>query len=76
MTGGPVQTFRDARRADSVLQQGLFLGLLNEGVMLAPRGMGSLSTQTTALHVDHLVDAVGRVISILCSGGAAPRAGG
>lgn len=77
MTRGPVQTFRDTRRADSVLQQGLFLGLLNEGVMLAPRGMGSLSTQTTALHVDRLVDAVGRVVSDLCDGGgAAPRAGG
>jgi glutamate-1-semialdehyde 2,1-aminomutase len=43
-------------------QSALFLGLLLDGFHLAPRGMGALSTPTTAVDVDHLIAAVARRI--------------
>ncbi|GHD37230.1 aspartate aminotransferase family protein [Nocardiopsis kunsanensis] len=44
---GPVTGFRDAQDVAGDLQQALFLGLLEEGVIVAPRGMGCLSTAMT-----------------------------
>jgi glutamate-1-semialdehyde 2,1-aminomutase len=44
LTEGPVRTVRDAARGDSVLRHQLFLGLYTAGVLIDPRGVGTLST--------------------------------
>ena len=40
----------------------LFLGLLNAGVMLAPRGMGCLSTAHSEADLDRFIDALDSVV--------------
>ena len=49
----------------------LFLGLLLEGFMLAPRGMGAIPTVATEADVDDLAEAIGRVVARLEPVGAA-----
>jgi glutamate-1-semialdehyde 2,1-aminomutase len=46
-TDGPVRCYRDSQRGDRAVVQLLYLALLNEGVLLTPRGMGALSTVMT-----------------------------
>ena len=40
----PIETARDTQRVDPDRQHELFLGLLNNGFVIAPRGMGCIST--------------------------------
>ncbi|WP_194823329.1 aspartate aminotransferase family protein [Micromonospora sp. S-DT3-3-22] len=42
-----VEVFRDVRGVDAARQHAFFLGLLNHGVIVAPRGMGCVTTCTT-----------------------------
>jgi len=44
---GPVEDYRSAAQGNKELLKWLQLALLNEGVLLSPRGMGCLSTATT-----------------------------
>ncbi|WP_067820060.1 aspartate aminotransferase family protein [Actinomadura kijaniata] len=53
-----VTGFRDVRRVDAAAQQALFLDLLTEGFIIAPRGMGAVSTATDRADIDAFVDAV------------------
>jgi glutamate-1-semialdehyde 2,1-aminomutase len=68
-TPGPVHTFRDARTADAERQQAVFLGLLNEGVMIAPRGMGCLSVPMTDVELNRFEMALAAVIRDVFTGG-------
>lgn len=54
-----VRTFRDARQVSADLQHRFFLALLNRGFIIAPRGMGCVSTATTDEDVDRFVEACG-----------------
>lgn len=54
--------FRSSRPADPPELLRVFLGLLNEGVLLSQRGMGACSLAMTEQDVDHLVAALGRVL--------------
>ncbi len=48
-------------RLDGIAPADLFLGLLVEGVHIAPRGMGSISTPLTDADIDQVIEAVVRV---------------
>jgi glutamate-1-semialdehyde 2,1-aminomutase len=64
-TEGPVRTIRDAARSDTAFRHQLFLGLYNEGILLDPRGVGTLSTAIGAAEVEELCRAVETVLSRL-----------
>ena len=53
---------RTARRGATEQARAVMLELLNEGIYLAPRGMGCISTPMTTAEVDALVEAVERVL--------------
>ncbi len=62
-TAEPVTDYRSARRgANPGLLRRLHLGLLNEGVVIAPRGMGCTSTPMTEAEVEFLGQAVEKVL--------------
>lgn len=61
----PVRSYRDKVAADGTRLRALFFGLLNNGVLIAPRGMIALSTPTTDTDLEMFVDAVERVIPAL-----------
>ena len=52
----PVRNYRDAQQTDREFLRYLHLALLNEGVMLSPRGMGALSTAMTQEDIAFLSD--------------------
>ena len=64
-TPGPVRAFRDTWAEDRELGRGVFLGLVNEGVLTDPRGAACLSTVTTDADLDAVVAAFGRVLDRL-----------
>ena len=62
ITSEPVNDYRSALRSDKAMRDALFLGLVNEGVLLQETCSGALSTLTTEAEVDALVDAVRTVL--------------
>lgn len=54
--------YRSVLHADRAMQQKLFTGLLNEGILMQTKSAGSLCTLTTETEVDELIDATRRVI--------------
>ncbi len=64
-TPGPVRAFRDTWAEDRELGRGVFLGLVNEGVLTDPRGAACLSTVTTDADLDVVVAAFARVLDRL-----------
>lgn len=62
-TAQPVRSYRDAQQGDKDFVKYLYLALLNEGVMLSPRGMGALSTAMTREHLDGLLAAIESAIN-------------
>ena len=63
-TAEPVTDYRSARRgANPQLLRRLHLGLLNEGAIIAPRGMGCISTPMTETEVEFLGQAVERALA-------------
>jgi glutamate-1-semialdehyde 2,1-aminomutase len=69
MTAGPIITARDAWAIDAARQHRFFLDLLSRGVVLAPRGMGAVSTAMTDADVDFFLEAAGEVASLLSKPG-------
>jgi glutamate-1-semialdehyde 2,1-aminomutase len=53
----PVRNYRDVAKADGELLRRFFIGMLNEGVFLAPRGMMALSTPMTEDDLEQVVRA-------------------
>jgi glutamate-1-semialdehyde 2,1-aminomutase len=53
----------------------LYVGLLLEGFMIAPRGMGAVPTVATEQEVDDLADAIARVLTRIEEVSAVPAAG-
>ncbi|GAA1587077.1 hypothetical protein GCM10009678_81990 [Actinomadura kijaniata] len=62
-----VTGFRDVRRVDAAAQQALFLDLLTEGFIIAPRGMGAVSTATGPADIDAFVDAATAALTRLAA---------
>ena len=60
-----VRTIRDAAGADATMRHRIFLGLYNEGILLDPRGVGTLSTAIGEREVDQLLGALRRVLARL-----------
>lgn len=64
-TDGGVRTFRDTWAEDKDLAHAVFLGLLDEGVLIDPRGAASASTVTTDDDCDRFVTALDTVLERL-----------
>jgi glutamate-1-semialdehyde 2,1-aminomutase len=61
----PVKSYREAARSPKALERMLFLTLLNEGIRLAPKLMGSLSTPIDEDECEEFVDAFDTAIERL-----------
>ncbi len=62
-TSRPIRNYRDVVTGDAEMTKAVFLGLLNEGILLQTSCAGSLGVMTTETEVDALVDAFGRVVT-------------
>ena len=60
-TSVPVRDHRSMRTSNPQMLRDLFLGLINHGVLMAPRAMGALSTPMTQEDLQAFVDAVDAV---------------
>ncbi len=54
--------YRSSRPADPAMPLRVFIGLLNEGVVLSQRGLGACSLAMTDAEIDRFTDALGRVV--------------
>jgi len=54
--------YRSAKPEDPELPLRVFIGLLNEGIVLSQRGLGACSLAMTDADIDRFVDALGRVL--------------
>ena len=64
-TDRPVVDYRTMAAADKTRTRELFLGLVNHGVLMAPRAMGALSTPMDEDDIQEFVDAVDVTVSEL-----------
>ena len=64
-TDRPVVDYRTMAAADKKKTRDLFLGLVNHGVLMAPRAMGALSTPMGEDDIQEFVDAVDVTVSEL-----------
>ena len=60
-TSVPVRDHRSMRSSNPRMLRDLFLGLVNHGILMAPRAMGSICTPMTQEDLQALVDAVEQV---------------
>jgi glutamate-1-semialdehyde 2,1-aminomutase len=63
LTAAPVRTIRDANRSNATLRHRLFLGLYAGGILIDPRGVGTLSTVIADEEMDQfliVLEKVGR----------------
>jgi glutamate-1-semialdehyde 2,1-aminomutase len=61
----PVVDYRGVAASDKKRMRDLFLGLINHGVLMAPRGMGAISTPMDEDVLQRFVDAVDAVVGEL-----------
>jgi glutamate-1-semialdehyde 2,1-aminomutase len=61
-TAAALTDYRSSRPADPATPLAVFMGLLNEGIMLTQRGMGACSLAMSDAEVDRFVDALERVV--------------
>ena len=54
--------YRDIAKGDAAFRHDVFLGLLNEGILIAPNLVGAVSTVIGEAEVDAFVDAFRRVL--------------
>ncbi len=64
-TSLPVRDHRATRTANQQMHRDFFLGLINNGILLAPRAMGAIPTPAGDAELEQLVDAAERVIPFL-----------
>jgi len=62
-TATPVTDYRSKATADQRMTRDFFLGLLNHGVLMAPRAMGALSTPMGEEEIQRFVDAADAVVA-------------
>ncbi len=61
-TKRPLTDFRSARPGDPRAPMRVFVGLVNEGIMMTQRGLGACSLAMTDADVDRFVESLGRVL--------------
>lgn len=61
-TGHPVRSYRDVTTVDTALREQVFLGLLNEGILIAPNLVGSISTAIDDTEIEAFLSAFKRVL--------------
>jgi glutamate-1-semialdehyde 2,1-aminomutase len=59
----PVRDFRDTLDEDAALRHRIFLGLFNEGVLIDPRGVGTISTALGEPELERFIEALGAVLA-------------
>jgi glutamate-1-semialdehyde 2,1-aminomutase len=64
-TAGPLTDYRSTRPRDAGLGARIFMGLLNEGIVLTPRGLGACSLAMTDDEIDRFINALARVLARL-----------
>jgi glutamate-1-semialdehyde 2,1-aminomutase len=62
-TGQPVRDYRSLAAADQALRREFFLGMLNHGVLLAPRCMGAVATVFGDAELDRCLEAAEAVVA-------------
>ncbi|HSS62278.1 MAG TPA: glutamate-1-semialdehyde 2,1-aminomutase [Candidatus Limnocylindrales bacterium] len=62
-TDEPVVDYRGVARADKKRTREFFLGLVNHGVLIAPRAMGALSTPMAEPDIEQFIDAAEAVVA-------------
>jgi glutamate-1-semialdehyde 2,1-aminomutase len=62
-TTEPLTDYRSTRPKDAGAPMRVFLGLLNEGILLSQRGMGACSLAMEDGDVDRFVNAIARVLA-------------
>jgi glutamate-1-semialdehyde 2,1-aminomutase len=62
-TAKPVIDYRTMAAANKKMARDLFLGLVNHGVLMAPRAMGALSTPMLEQDIQQFIDAVDSVVA-------------
>jgi glutamate-1-semialdehyde 2,1-aminomutase len=62
LTRHRVRDFRDTLEADAALRHRIFLGLFNEGVLIDPRGVGTISTALGEAELDRFIEALRAVL--------------
>jgi glutamate-1-semialdehyde 2,1-aminomutase len=62
-TSTPVTDYRSKATADEGMTRDFFLGLVNHGVLMAPRAMGALSTPMGEEEIQRFVDAADAVVA-------------
>jgi glutamate-1-semialdehyde 2,1-aminomutase len=62
-TATPVTDYRSKATSDDAMTRDFFLGLLNHGVLMAPRAMGALSTPMGEEEIQRFVDAADAVVA-------------
>jgi glutamate-1-semialdehyde aminotransferase len=55
--------YRSSRPKDPDLPMRVFMGLLNEGILLSQRGLGACSLAMTDDDIDRFVNALARVLA-------------
>jgi glutamate-1-semialdehyde 2,1-aminomutase len=65
LTEGPVRSVRDAARADAALRHRIFLGLYVEGILIDPRGVGTISTAIGPAEIEEFGAALRTVLARL-----------
>ena len=62
-TDRPVVDYRSKATSDAWMTRDFFLGLVNHGVLVAPRAMGALSTPMGEHEIQRFIDAVDEVVA-------------
>jgi glutamate-1-semialdehyde 2,1-aminomutase len=62
-TSGPLTDYRSSRPKDPEAPARVFLGLLNEGILLTQRGLGACSLAMTDEDIDRFINALARVLA-------------
>ena len=62
-TDHPINNFRDAANVDQEFKRQVFLGLMNEGILVASYMVGALSTPMTEADIEVHLDALRRVLA-------------
>src|SRR5882762_8124756 len=62
-TSEPLTDYRSARPKDGETPMRVFLGLLNEGILVTQRGLGACSLAMTDEDVDRFINALARVVA-------------
>lgn len=67
-TAQPVRDYRSAQSADQRWAHGFFLGMLNNGIFLAPRGIGGIPTSAGKKELERFIGAAERTVVQLAAG--------